>query len=238
MEAVSTLDAMWLWAGASGLGLVLSMVTAVGWWRQRRRADALASAIQARPAAPASASMKGFGLQTHSEFDAVLEREARLARVEGGALALLLVDIDHFAEINDRAGHRAGDAVLEEIARRLHAASGAKRAAMRMGGDEFVFLFAHDQAWAEQQARALQAALADQSAANQTSQFNATQQAAAQQFNIGTALTEAQRRYAAQAANAGLTRDDMETLARIYFGGAGSTQSQSSGLFGNISLAV
>lgn len=90
----------------------------------------------------------------------------------------------------------------------------------------------------DQQARALQAALADQSAANQTSQFNATQQAAAQQFNIGTALTEAQRQYAAQAANAGLTRDDMETLARIYFGGAGSTQSQSSGLFGNISLAV
>jgi diguanylate cyclase len=164
MEPVSTLDPVWLWAAASGLGFALALATAVGWWRQRRRADALASAIRTQPAVAVAASLKAFGLQPRTEFDAVLEREATLARAEGGTLALLLADVDHFAEINDRAGHRAGDTVLEEIARRLHAASGDKRAAMRMGGDEFVFLFAHDRAYdraqTEQQARDLQAALA------------------------------------------------------------------------------
>lgn len=92
----------------------------------------------------------------------------------------------------------------------------------------------------DQEARALQAALADQSAANQASQFNATQQAAAGQFNAATALTEAQRQYAAQLANAGLTRDDMEALARIYFGGAGSTSTSKTdnGLLSGISVAI
>lgn len=78
----------------------------------------------------------------------------------------------------------------------------------------------------DQDARALQAALANQQATNQAGQFNAEQLAQAGQFNATQASTEAQRQYAAQLANAGLTREDMEALARIYFGGQGQVQSQ------------
>jgi hypothetical protein len=70
--------------------------------------------------------------------------------------------------------------------------------------------------------------------------FNAGQQATADQFNVGTALTEAQREYLAQVANAGLTSADMQALANIYFGGKGQVQSQSqnSGLLSGISLTI
>lgn len=95
----------------------------------------------------------------------------------------------------------------------------------------------------DQEARALQAALADQAATNQAAQFNAGQQATADQFNAGlgtsTALTEAQRQYMAQLANAGLPMADMQALANIYFGGQGTTysQSQSGGLSDFISFS-
>ena len=88
----------------------------------------------------------------------------------------------------------------------------------------------------EEQGRTLQAQLADQSAQNQTSQFNAAQQAGADQFNVGTALTEAQRKYLADAANAGLTSSDMQALANIFFGGMGNTQTQSTPMFSGSDL--
>lgn len=92
----------------------------------------------------------------------------------------------------------------------------------------------------DQEGRTLQAALADQQATNQAGQFNAEQQAAAGQFNATTALTEAQRLYQAQLANAGLTREDMEALARIYFGGMGtqSTSKGSEGILSGISVSI
>lgn len=51
---------------------------------------------------------------------------------------LVLIDIDHFKDINDTWGHAAGDAVLAEVGRRLQEKVGESCLAARLGGDEFV----------------------------------------------------------------------------------------------------
>jgi diguanylate cyclase (GGDEF)-like protein len=56
------------------------------------------------------------------------------------ALALMMVDLDHFKDINDRHGHLAGDVVLREAARRLRVSLRASDSIGRYGGEEFVIL--------------------------------------------------------------------------------------------------
>lgn len=62
---------------------------------------------------------------------------ARLAR-KPGTVALLFVDLDGFKTINDTHGHRAGDTVLRDVARRIRRAVRTDDVVTRMGGDEFV----------------------------------------------------------------------------------------------------
>src|SRR5678816_4721725 len=58
----------------------------------------------------------------------------------GKALACLMIDVDHFTEINDRFGHLAGDEALKEVARRAEAEIRAGDTGARFGGDEFAIL--------------------------------------------------------------------------------------------------
>jgi len=53
---------------------------------------------------------------------------------------LLIVDIDHFKEINDQYGHRKGDVVLQQVAQAIAATLAIKDAVFRIGGDEFAVL--------------------------------------------------------------------------------------------------
>ena len=66
-----------------------------------------------------------------------LDQAARVANREGTTLALLLLDLNGFKEINDTLGHHAGDRVLQCVAARLRATLRDADTVARLGGDEF-----------------------------------------------------------------------------------------------------
>jgi diguanylate cyclase (GGDEF)-like protein/PAS domain S-box-containing protein len=79
-------------------------------------------------------------LANRALFDQEFERRCADAVRTGNSLALLLVDVDRFKQINDIHGHPVGDRVLIEIAHRLRAAVRPGDLVSRLGGDEFAVL--------------------------------------------------------------------------------------------------
>jgi diguanylate cyclase (GGDEF)-like protein len=73
-------------------------------------------------------------------FEERLERAMLEAQEKRLALSLLVIDCDDFKEINDRAGHEFGDALLREVADVLVRALPDGAEAARIGGDEFVVM--------------------------------------------------------------------------------------------------
>jgi diguanylate cyclase (GGDEF)-like protein/PAS domain S-box-containing protein len=69
-----------------------------------------------------------------------LTREAARRADDGQQLALVLLDLDLFKQVNDHFGHPAGDAVLVEVARRLEHTVRAGEVLARVGGEEFAWL--------------------------------------------------------------------------------------------------
>lgn len=74
-----------------------------------------------------------------SEGEVLVQRALRY----GDPLSLIMLDLDHFKEINDTWGHGPGDAVLREIARLLETAMRRGDLLARFGGEEFVLLLSH-----------------------------------------------------------------------------------------------
>jgi diguanylate cyclase (GGDEF)-like protein len=89
-----------------------------------------------------------------------LRRVATFARRYGSPASLVYFDLDGFKSVNDRYGHAAGDAALQEVARRLLEHVRESDIVGRMGGDEFaVVLVQADQQTAEAKAASLAEAI-------------------------------------------------------------------------------
>lgn len=88
-------------------------------------------------------------------FDERLPEALARARRSGQGLGLLFLDLDKFKQINDTQGHAAGDAALQEFARRLRGCVRGTDMVARLAGDEFVVLLEglHELAEAELVAR-------------------------------------------------------------------------------------
>ena len=74
------------------------------------------------------------------QFDKVLEHSITLSQRYGRALSMMLIDIDHFKEINDNYGHLVGDEVLKILAQILRDGVRKSDVIARWGGEEFVIL--------------------------------------------------------------------------------------------------
>lgn len=80
------------------------------------------------------------GMFNRAAFDENFGAAMQAAQDSGTPLALLLIDIDHFKAINDTYGHRAGDAVLEQLARVLDDHARKRDTVYRYGGEEFAVI--------------------------------------------------------------------------------------------------
>ncbi|HET6470154.1 MAG TPA: GGDEF domain-containing protein [Geminicoccaceae bacterium] len=78
------------------------------------------------------------GLPNRCLLDDRLTQELRLARRSGQPLAVLMLDLDRFKQVNDRCGHQVGDRLLQAVAGRLRATMRTCDTLGRLGGDEFL----------------------------------------------------------------------------------------------------
>jgi diguanylate cyclase (GGDEF)-like protein len=117
---------LWVNGVATTLGVGLLV------WALRTRIAALVDRLE-----QAARTDQLTGLPNRRAFDERLAVE--LARVERsrGAVSLLVLDLDHFKELNDTAGHLSGDEALKVVAGVLRASIRAGDWPARIGGDEF-----------------------------------------------------------------------------------------------------
>ncbi|CAB5676029.1 Cyclic di-GMP phosphodiesterase Gmr [Delftia tsuruhatensis] len=81
------------------------------------------------------------GLPNRVRFTTMLEEAVAEAAATQGALAVMLLNIDRFKDVNDSYGHAIGDQVLRHIAARVHDSLGPQDQIGRMAGDELAVLF-------------------------------------------------------------------------------------------------
>jgi two-component system cell cycle response regulator len=80
------------------------------------------------------------GLKNRRFFDERLHEEFRRAQRYGDTLSLIMIDLDHFKDVNDRHGHPAGDVVLREAAALIRASIRDPDICARYGGEEFAVI--------------------------------------------------------------------------------------------------
>ncbi len=119
---------------AVGLGALYVVLAVLSWFTTLRlRRNAVAHEYQARHD-PLT------GLPNRTLFREETKRLLAEADRNGGCGAVVLVDLNHFKDVNDTLGHLNGDDLLREVATRLRVALRPEDIVARLGGDEFVLV--------------------------------------------------------------------------------------------------
>jgi len=80
------------------------------------------------------------GLVNHQYTNQILEKEIEIAKHYGHDLSVMMLDIDHFKNINDKYGHQVGDEVLIEVSRTIKNSLKKTDIIGRYGGEEFFII--------------------------------------------------------------------------------------------------
>jgi diguanylate cyclase (GGDEF)-like protein len=80
------------------------------------------------------------GLANRAEFNAKLEDASKRLKRNGGAVTVMMIDLDRFKAVNDTLGHPAGDKLLVEVGQRLQSTIRETDVLARLGGDEFAII--------------------------------------------------------------------------------------------------
>ncbi|MGE5532205.1 MAG: diguanylate cyclase [Bacteroidota bacterium] len=80
------------------------------------------------------------GIWNRAEVLGLLEREIARAQREGTAVSIIMIDVDHFKQVNDQRGHDGGDEALREVAQRLSDCVRPYDGLGRYGGEEFLIV--------------------------------------------------------------------------------------------------
>jgi diguanylate cyclase (GGDEF)-like protein len=132
----------------------------------RRHVRALEQTVHARTEGLEAANRQLRHLATHDALtglpnrvllDDRLEQAIVHAQRDGQQFAVVMLDLDRFKIVNDSLGHRAGDELLSEMARRLQGAVRSVDTVARIGGDEFVLVLSPLGSYADAQAVAQKA---------------------------------------------------------------------------------
>ena len=116
---------------AVGLTLLYLVLAGVSWSVTRRlRAQVVQNAFLAE-------HDQLTGLPNRRAFQQRLDELIRAADRGGPAVAVAVLDVDRFKEVNETLGHGNGDELLRQLGRRLSAAVGQQGLVARLGGDEF-----------------------------------------------------------------------------------------------------
>jgi len=135
--------------GGDGIGMVvIGRDTAVSPWSEQEKkllndiGDVLTAAFSKAELIDRLYRLSGkdelTDLLNRRAFREVVERRLKHQCRSGRAGCLVFIDLDHFKEVNDTLGHKAGDEAIQLVAAKLHSIIRASDYAGRFGGDEFV----------------------------------------------------------------------------------------------------
>jgi diguanylate cyclase (GGDEF)-like protein/putative nucleotidyltransferase with HDIG domain len=119
------------WAVGMGTMLVAAILILVMRGRVERLIATLYDAARTDPLT---------NLTNRRGFRELLDLELQRARRSEGPMAVVVGDLDHFKQVNDRAGHHVGDATLKRVAGILHRGTRPTDATSRLGGEEFALI--------------------------------------------------------------------------------------------------